>query len=206
MAENFVDIKVDDKEMKQLAKKMGAAKKQLPKVICGALRKTATNARTIIKNVIRGKVPSLPSSQVHKRTYIRPKATYSKLSTIVHVALNMIPLKKIKGVKGKGRNPSKSYITWNGRTFPHAFRATMPSGHIGIFMRKFEDRSKPILTWRGELLGGGELGKGLPIQELGVSVGDVYHNAPGVKAEIDKQATEKLRINITSQFNRIMEK
>jgi len=204
MPERLVEVKVDDKELKQMARRMGIAKKALPKVVCRAIRSTATQTRTIIKNVVRGKIPELPASQVHKRTYIRPKATYGKLSSIVNISWRIIPLKRIRGVRGKGRNPSKSYISWKGKTFPHAFRATMPSGHVGIFMRKFLDRSKPILTWAGELLGMEELGKGLPIQELGVNVKDVYHTAPSVKEKIDTQTTEKLRINITSQFNRLI--
>ncbi len=208
MAENLIDIKVEDKEIKRMAQQYGIAKKQLPKVMCGAIRKTATATRTIIKNVIRGKAPEFPSSRVHKRTYIRPKATYIRLSTIVNIALRTIPLIKIKGVKGKGKYRGKkarsSYITWKGRTYPHAFKTTMPSGHTGIFMRKFADRSKPILTWTGEILGGGKSGPGLPIQELGASVGDVFHNSPGVKGKIDREATEKLRVNITNQFTRLI--
>jgi len=208
MAKDLVEIKVDDKQLRRMARQLGVARKQIPKVLVRALRKTATQTRTIIKNTVRGKVPELPASRVHKKTYINPKATTSKLSTIVNIFLSTIPLKMIKGVRGKGRyrgaKAKQSYITWKGQSFPNAFRATMPSGHMGIFMRKYADGSKPILTWNAKILGGGDLAKGLPIQELGASVGDVYHNAPGVKASIDKQASEKLRVNIVSQFNRLI--
>lgn len=208
MAENLISVRVDDKQMTALANRMGIAKKKLPGVVSSAIRKTAGQARTVIKYVVRLRVPQLPAGQIHKRTFIKPKSTRSRLSSVVNIALGPIPLKKIKGVKGKGRYRGKkgrsSYISWRGREFPHAFRATMPSGHMGIYMRKFSDSSKPILTWSGGLLGTGEPGKGLPIQELGVSVGDVYHNAPGVKKKIDKTVTIKLRKNIVNQFNRLM--
>lgn len=209
MADNLINVKVDDKELKRLARKLGVASETLPKILVGAIRSTATSTKTIIKNNVRKALPELPAGQIAKRIYIKPKATRTRLSTIIHIVLKTIPLKKIRGVKGKGRYRGKkyksSYITWKGRMFPQAFKATMPSGHQGIFMQKFADRSKPILTWTGDIIGAGQpLIGGLPIQELGVSVGDVYHNASGVKQNIDKQSTEKLRINIVKRFNRLV--
>lgn len=206
--QNLIGIKVDDKELRKLARRLGVAKKQLPKVITRALRATATKTRTIIKNEIRKVVPELPAGRVHKRTNIHPKATFSRLSTRINISWALIPLKRIKGVRGKGRYRGKkggaSYITWKGKSFPHAFRATMPSGHQGIFMRKFASGGKPILSYTGSLLTTGEPNQGLPISELGINVKEIYNKAPGVRQSIDKQATEKLRVAVVQQLNRLI--
>lgn len=211
MADKLVEVKIKDRELRSLARKMGITRKQIPTVLSRALKATAKNVRTIIKQQILRKEPSLPSGQIHRRTRIRAKASIRKLFSIVGIASTLIPLKKIKGVRGKGRfrggKSRPSYIVWKGKSYPRAFRATMPSGMQGIFMRKFSSGQKPILSFTGDLITTGEPNKnprGLPIQEIGINLKEVFHKASGVKQQIDKESTAKLRVNIISQIKRLI--
>ena len=87
-----------------------------------------------------------------------------------------------------------------------AFKATMPRGHAGIFMRKYIGGDKPILTYTGAILGGGTpLGPNLPIQELGVSVAHTVEDA-GLLKGIENDASVEIRKNITDRFLRTLER
>jgi len=202
----LVSIKTDTKQLKQMSRALKGVKNGLRKVVLRALKTTARQVKTVTKNEIRKAVPELPAARVGKRIYISPKATFNKLSTTVRVSWSLIPLKRVKGVRGKGRYPSKSYIKWKGHVYPQAFRATMPSGHVGIFMRKFASGGKPVLSYTGDLISQGQPGPGLPIQELGINVKEVVIKGSGVKQNIEKQSNTKLRVNITKQFNYLISK
>ena len=77
--------------------------------------------------------------------------------------------------------------------FSHAFYATMPSGHSGIYTRK-------------ELSAGVFAGR-LPIREMrGPSVTTVYEKTPGLSDKIEEDSAERLLNEMENQVNFILSK
>jgi hypothetical protein len=126
----------------------------------------------------------LKSSVVRDRIVIT-EATSNRLAARLDASLKRIPLidfgaKGKEPSRGKGRGVTAKTVT---RIYPHAFIATMGSGHRGVFQRK-------------------QGAKRLPIFELkGASVGEVFskYQADGTRA-----AEEALVKNLKSEVRFVL--
>ena len=143
-----------------------------------ALNRSVTTARTHMARLIADDM-QLKVSTVRDRIKIQ-QATKGLLSATLRASLYRFPLLEFgaKGPepsRGKGRGVTAKTKT---RRYPHAFIATMRSGHRGVFQRRDSDR--------------------LPIAELtGPSVAQVFgkFHADGIRV-----AQEALRKNLEHEF------
>lgn len=208
--ESAIQVKIDDTELKLLQQRVGLAERDLKRVLSRAINSTASSSRTETKRAVLAKAPYLPSSQVLRRLFIRPKASPSKLITYVNAAAMPIPVIKTKGVKGgqivgKPGHKRRRPVSWAGGVLAHAFRATMLRGHTGIFMRKYLGGGKPILTFTGQILGEGQkMVPRKPIQELGVSLGHSLWDV--ISPPTEQWTTRKLKENVEGQVKLILER
>lgn len=91
------------------------------------------------------------------RPYVREeRATPVRLQASLFASAARIPLIKFNA---KGREPSlgkppgvRARVKGGAGTYPHAFIATMPGGHRGVFVRKGAAKRFPIVELRGPSL------------------------------------------------------
>lgn len=144
-------IEVDSKKV---AVALETAPKKAGVALLRALKRGTKSAKTTGKRAV-AKDTGLKAGDVAKRIRItEPKA--QTLTGTLHADLKRIPLIKF-GAKGpepsRGRGRGVRYRGKSGRgSLPHAFIATMPSGHRGVFSRAGKDR-KPIRQHFGPSVG-----------------------------------------------------
>lgn len=170
------------------SKKVAAALETAPKktgiALLRALKRGTKSAKTAGKRLV-AKDTGLRAADVAARIRIT-EPTARTLTGKLHADLKRIPLIKF-GAKGSepSRGRGRGVRTKKGTPLPHAFIATMPSGHRGVFSRAGKSR--------------------LPIrQHFGPSVGRVFDNhreeimARGeevVIAELDRQLDRMLGVS-----------
>lgn len=143
-----------------------------------ALNRSASTARTGMTRLVAADM-QLKVSTVRDRIAIE-NASPSKLSAVLRASMKRVPLVEFgaKGPepsRGKGRGVTAKT---GARRYPHAFFATMRSGHRGVFQRKGKNR--------------------LPIDELrGASVGHVFSK---YYEEGTRIAQEALLKNLKHEF------
>ncbi len=76
-----INIKIDDKELKQTIKKLSAFPKEIPKATVSALNRTISFANTKIKKEVTAKY-SIKSGEVQQTLTVK-KANYSNLTTYI---------------------------------------------------------------------------------------------------------------------------
>jgi hypothetical protein len=108
----------------------------LPKVVSRAINKTSTSARAEAVKLIKKQLP-LKVSQIRAMIYRSP-ATYSKWWSRLYFGNGLIPLMRFSARKVAS---GVSYKEGSGRkTIKSAFIATMPTGHVGVFLRDGKKR------------------------------------------------------------------
>ncbi len=169
-----VDVRAD---VSQALKKLNLAKGEAKRAIQRALNKTANTARAQSAREIKAAGYGLKIGDIKKAITVR-RASTAELHAILHAIGRPIPLiqyaarQNSSGVTVKVKNGRKS--------IQHAFIATMPSGHRGVFVRvqnaghaKMIERA--IAGGRGRVPSGKK--HGLPIKELyGPSIPTAFAN------------------------------
>jgi hypothetical protein len=120
------------------------------------LNKVATTIRATASREIRNAGYGLKAATIKNQLTIK-RAIRGNLVAMVIASGRPIPL-----IEYNARQTAKgvSVLVKEGRKIiAHAFIATMPSGHTGVFIRKGKDHRKKVLNGR-------TLWTGLPIQEL----------------------------------------
>lgn len=147
--------------------KLGATRIGARKAIERALNKTAVTARATTARQIRDAGYAIKIGAIKDSLSIR-RATEAELVAVLKATGRPIPLFKY------GARQTSSGVTVNvkeGRkTIPHAFIATLASGHQGVFLRT--DKSHKKVTRNGKTYY-----SGLPIKELfGPSIPSAFAN------------------------------
>ncbi len=172
---NAITVKIDMSQWTKALQKLGS-RSTVAQV--RALNRSASTARTGMTRLIAADM-KLKAGTVRERIAIQ-EARQARLSAVLNASLKRIPIidfnaKGPQPSRGKGRGVTARTAT---RNYPHAFIATMRSGHRGVFQRKGVNR--------------------LPIQELrGASVGEVFGKYHGEGVRIAEEALVK---NLKSEF------
>lgn len=185
MAKGLIEIKFDERKLRQITKQMRGYPGALPRVMSRAINRTANQARTQIARKISSQV-QVSVSDVRRGVRI-DRATRTKWQADLQITGFRTPLIKF------GARQTKTGISYiidksTGRKrIDTAFIATMPSGHKGVFKRKGKSR--------------------LPIVELrGASIGVLFENTATVATEVTRDALKQLSRNIDTQVALILER
>jgi len=200
-----VQIKIEDEELREFERRLGATANALPKVVSRGINRTADQGRTLISRRLRERM-RLRDRDIKARLTIAPRATYQRWLSRINIGTGGIPL------LGFGARQTAAGITWAPplamglrALIPHAFKATMPTGHMGIFIRApvgggFKGRIRA-----GEISEGVKLVPRLPILAVvGPSLAEAYFNVGGLAAGCEKEVAEKLVPNINDQIYLIL--
>lgn len=175
-----INIEVDSKKVTEA---LDVAPKKTGIALLRALKKGGKEAKTLSNRVI-AKDMGIKVGDVRARIRLEVP-TAQTLSAKLRASLKRIPLIKF-GARGpepsRGRGRGVTYRGKGGRKrHPHAFIATMPGGHRGVFERKGEGR--------------------LPVRQLyGPSIGRVFDEH---RKEIMARGEESALAEFNRQFNRI---
>jgi len=131
-----VEVKLNDTDLKAAVERLKA---KMPQAIARALKRTGVSARLAMSTAI-VEDTGLPAKRVKDEIKIAQSAGAVQLQ----IAGRRLPLVdfKAKGPepsRGRGRGVSWKLRGGRGRD-PHAFIATMPSGHRGVFRRRGTSR------------------------------------------------------------------
>lgn len=118
-----------------------------------ALNRSIATGRTTMTRLIAADM-QLKAATVRERIVIT-EATAVRLSARMDASLKRIPLidfgaKGKEPSRGKGRGVTAKTAT---RIYPHAFIATMRSGHRGVFQRRSGANRLPIAELKGASVG-----------------------------------------------------
>lgn len=212
--ENLVEIKLDDRKLALIRKRLKNFPRAMPKVMSRGINRTATSARTKARRLI-AKELGVKQKIIAKGITLK-RATYSRWRADLQFAGKRIPL-HVFGARQTAKGVSIS--TGTGKTtgfYPGAFIAQMQSGHVGVFKRVEDSRiRKPrkkkfiIGTFRRNDPSAGRFcWPALPIYELdAVSVGGyLAGDAAGVVDELVEESGKDLEKNIDDQVRMILEK
>jgi len=200
-----VQIKIEDQELKEFECRLGATANALPKVVSRGINRTADQGRTLISRRLREQM-KLRDRDIKARLTIAPRATYGRWLSRINIGTGGIP------VLGFGARQTAAGVIWAPplamglrALIPHAFKATMPTGHMGIFIRApvgggFKGRIRA-----GEISEGVKLVPRLPILAVvGPSLAEAYFNVGGLAASCEKEVAGKLIPNINDQIYLIL--
>lgn len=148
-----ITITVDGDE--RVAQELLAKPDAVTRATVRALNRAINSARTVAVRGIAGDT-GLAARDVRDALRMR-EATWSHPDAVLAASLKRIPLIKFhaRGPEpSRGRGPGVTYRLRGSRgRHPHAFLATMPTGHRGVFVRKPGARRLPIQQLYGPSLG-----------------------------------------------------
>jgi len=167
-----------------------------------AINRTLAGVRTDKTNEA-AKVLNLKKTDIRNAVRIN-RATWSNMAASVRRTGKPVPLAKFKGTRQVRRGVSVLVKIGGQRTvLPHAFIATMRSGHVGVFWRKddtwvgYADRSSLPPRAYGRL----PEHYRLPIKELyGPRVEDILSD-PDVMERLIEMADDRLQRNLDHEVN-----
>lgn len=177
------NIRFDDQKLNKIEQALRDVPRALPRVMSRGLNRTATQARTEVSRNLSRRI-GLRVKDVRSRVTLQ-KASYSNWRSVIKISKKRLPLIKLKA---KQTRAGVTYKFGRSRILVrHAFIATMPSGHTGVFRRKATAR--------------------LPIAELrGPSLGQIFTDAQDEANRIYRQSLVRLEKNIMDQVNLILAK
>lgn len=185
-----VTLKVDRAQVEKIMRELGDMREQTPRAISTAINKTLPHVRTTVKNAAAAEI-LLPKNEIlHTMKVI--KASPKNLAGRIYVHRTRFSYMRFKpkqtdvGVQVRVRPSGPSVI-------PHAFIATMPSGHQGVYIRKGGRREARVKN-------GKKYTTELPIKELHPpTVVDVLTEKPATLQAVRDDAQESLNKNLDSQ-------
>jgi hypothetical protein len=158
---SFVSIEVDNKTLDEVKFMLATVKNGARDAIRLAANQTAVTARSEIAKTVASRI-QLTQTRIKKDTHIQ-KAKFGATSAQVIIFKKLIPLVdfphtvRLRGGISVGIRKGRAR-----ELFRHQFKATMRSGHVGIFERR--------------MLPSGRIARRLPIDEgFGPHIGEVFH-------------------------------
>ncbi len=178
-------VKFDKRQMLRLEKTLREVPKGMQKVMSRSINRTLKfskneSARQITSQITAGQ------RAIKKVTKIL-KATFKKWEGHIIISGSRIPLIRFAARKIKSGISYKIKRTGTRERIKSAFKATMSSGHRGVFARRGENR--------------------LPIVELrGPSMGRVFERDRGILRRTLRRINKKLIKNIDAQVKFLLRK
>ena len=178
-----LDVRAD---VKGIAASMTRYVGEQQKAVVRALNKTATQARTAAAQEVRAAGYNIKSSAI-KSSFSITRATRGNLVAVLKATGRPVALINYSARQGKN---GVSVQVKAGRTvLRHAFIATMPNGHRGVFERTGKQHKKVMRN-------GKTLRTGLPIKEL---------FGPSIPQSLANDAVQKaLMAKIRQKFPQIL--
>lgn len=184
----MIEFEFDQRTVQQVEKKLGDMKSKTPKVIKDALNRTAKQARTDLRRKAQ-ETYTVKAGKFNKDMTIQ-NATTGNLTAIIKSTGTPMPITSYRTSMTK-RAGGKAQILTAGSLKPlqkgniKAFKATMKSGHSGMFQRKGKER--------------------LPIKELySNSVPVMIGNEKRVYGVVEPKIKQNLEKNIEGQIRRVL--
>ena len=185
-----IDVVVDQGMMNRLTRTLRAVPGGLKRVIPPAINKTATQGRTRAARRI-SKASGIKVGEVRKRIRIQ-RATRMRWAAALRLSNKRLPLILFSARQTVARGVTYRLGGATRSRLAHGFIAVMPSGHRGVYMRK----------WQGDKRAGR-----LPIvEQMALSVAGVYSKGPQVAAEVMRETRGLLRTNIDRQVRYVLMK
>ena len=130
-------FELDTRDMVRLVTKV---RDRAPRAISRALNKSAKSAKTAMVKAVREDM-GLKARDVNKGLIFRASRPSRDPVAKIEISPFRVPLIKFGGTQLK-RAGYKSRLKGGSGTIPHAFEATMKSGHVGVFKRAGKERLK----------------------------------------------------------------
>lgn len=187
-------MRLDTSDLKAAVASLGA---KFPQGIRRALQKTGVTARTELSRLVSADM-ALPVRRVRDEI----KMSNDDVSVTLQVRGYRIPLIDFKArgpEPSRGRGSGVSYSLPGGRgRLPHAFIATMPSGHRGVFQRTGRFGSK-----KGVRSGGSRARREVIAEKFGPSIAVVFSK---FMPQVADRSSEVLAKNVQAQIKLAMQR
>lgn len=229
MAQGFIHIKIDERQLAKIQKLLKNVPKGMPKAMSRGINKTALWARTRIARKIKEK-SSLKVGDIRNAIKLR-KATLKTWSAILDIDDERIPLIKFKAKQSKKKHTflagakQSAWLYYNifkpkygpAAAFSMSYRVTrmFPVVTYEMFNQKKEITDAFIGTmpsghrgiFRRRAFGEGGEGGRHPLYELqGPSVGKLFEGSAGIARRVQIAASLKLTDNIHTQVGLLLKK
>lgn len=188
IAEGKLTLGVSAASAELLQRELGGIKGAGDAALASAVNDTLVHARAEIVKAVREDL-NLPAGEVRDRVEITKKATAGVAMGEITISWKPVPLIEFKPrPSSPPKHPPKRGVvvtTVKGKpalAFKHLFVAQMPSGHIGVFGRKGNDRT-PIK------------------QAMGPAVTTSFEKAPGLAAAIMEDIEQTLETKLASKID-----
>jgi hypothetical protein len=187
-------------DQKQISRAMESLR-EIPhahnRAMSGAINRTLTSGRTMIKREIMGELNV--SQKATLRVIKIRRASPSKPGGSITVSREPIKLGEFHPKKTKEGVQVQVRKSKGAEVIKHAFIATMPSGHTGVFKRFPDAKAKKVMTAKGPRW------HGLRIKELyGPTVVGVLAGKPGLAKKIQTDIEADFGKNLNSQVSRLL--
>jgi hypothetical protein len=157
---SFMTIEVDKKTLDDVKYMLDTVKNGAETAIMRAANDTATTARSRIVKTVSERV-NLLQKRIREDTNIE-KANLSKLDARAIIYRRQVPLVEFPHITSFVGTSVSVRKDRNAELYRHRFKATMRSGHVGIYERRMRGSGRPYPR--------------LPIDEaLGPGIGNVFH-------------------------------
>lgn len=177
-----------------LARMEGYQRDTLDKAVVNALNRCAEMAKTEAARQIKDKGYNFKASKIKEVIAIK-RASTGHLTATLRVKRKPTPLIDFDARQTKKGVSVK--VQKKRAVIEHAFIATMPTGHRGVFVRK--DGGKRIYRHKG----GKVVSSQLPIRELyGPSVGGAYANEQ-IQAAMARSIAENFEARLRHELTRL---
>ena len=192
-----IEIQINRRQMRSAMRLLARVPNGWPRAASRAVNRTARRARTWIVRQISSET-KLRQTDVRKAIILR-RASYRLLEAHLLISGGRIPLIRLgarqtkKGVTYRDwRQPGRKLL--RGRYFIQ----TMPSGHRGVFWRKYRRDPEYIKQKKQH---------GLPIfEELGPSIQGIYEGAAGLAGRMMAETQKQLHHELDTQVRVLLEK
>lgn len=128
----MIEIRLEDHKIRQFERMLAGIPNALPRVMSRGLNRTATEARTQASRRL-SQATGLRVKDIRPRIVLK-RATYKNWRSAIEFRAGGMPVVRFP------HEPTTEGVTYRPSRrkhvlIRHAFRATMPSGHTGVFLR-----------------------------------------------------------------------
>jgi hypothetical protein len=208
--DNLIEIKFDEKKLRQLEIMFRGIPDEIPGIIFRAINKTIAPAKTEVSKGIRQEI-NIKAADVKDKIIVE-KASTNRLMGTISLSHRLIPIMDF-GAKETAKGVSfKVYKSGGRKLMKHAFIASMPNPknpenrHEGVFRKglgqhktirwekreKFGKSSSPV-NWHNVFIG----------EQYGPSLHQAFEKSKDLIQRVTANAYERLEHNIDGQIQYI---
>lgn len=186
------EIRIDEQKIRQFEQMLAGIPNALPRVMSRGLNRTATEARTTTSRRL-SQATGLRVSDIRPRIALR-RATYKNWRSAIEFRAGGMPIVRFpheQTPQGVSYRPSRRKTV----LVSHAFIATMPSGHTGVFLRARYALGRYI-SMKGK--------KKEAIYEQKIQLYQIFQQSQDVMNQVQIESLARLEKNIHDQVQIIL--